>query len=307
MQPPIPNYGRRFKRLAIMYILHHGLLAHARRTNKPRLARTLHHIVKKRLTTETLGPAPSPAIIKKYKAASQRTTMWHGTGRLQYQNDTIVDVLQGILKTGELQPKRDVYALAVDGKEMHSLSGTKLRIIARSYADTHGHGVNEQERYGSSLWWVSYYYGLCYALLFATHGLVVVRNWSRFEKASRDANGERTWGKKVHRQAKHVWDVFGLGSDIPGNYPILFGLTIDLRRSKIPKVPRALESFEVRILEPVTVTEVSHIEVPRDKVTEVRTLLKQHGYTTPVFSIEIGEWLAAQQEIGELLYPKPLK
>lgn len=302
MTSPAPNYELRFRLLAILYIPHHALLAMAMRNNKPRLARALHGTVKKRLSGGTVLRPHTSQPQKEYLSIISRTTMWHGTGRFQYQEEKIVDVLQQILAKGHLQPKRDVYALAVDGKEMCSLSGTRLRVIARSYADTHGLGINEQERNGSSLWWAAYYYSLCYAQLFAKRGITVVRNWSKFEQASRDVNGERTWGKKANKNAKYVWDVFGLGSDIPGNYPILFGIAIDLNRSQ---APRFLEQWEVRIVEPVTLSEVTHLEVPQVKITEVRALLKQHGYEIPVFPLELGEWLAAQQEIGELLYPKP--
>ena len=49
--------------------------------------------------------------------------------------------------------------------------------MARSYADMHGLGWKEKNRYGDALTWTSYYYSLFYARLFTVNGVKVLRRW----------------------------------------------------------------------------------------------------------------------------------
>ena len=115
---------------------------------------------------------------------------------------------------------------------------------------------------------------------------------------SHDEHGDNTWGKKVNRQARDVWDIFCLGSDIPGNYPILIGIKHLASQGELEKPMRY---YEARADKRIAITDISHIEVPYNKQEEVRRLLLAHNITLPVTSIELGECVSAQKSFTELL------
>ena len=164
--------------------------------------------------------------IKEYQKLTKDTQLWHGTGRWQHGKDSIVDVMKSFCDIAGLKPSRDVYAVfgGSDRHIVHSVSLCRSRMVARSYADIHGLGWKEKNRYGDALTWTSYYYSLFYARLFTVNGVKMLRRWKTWRTLSHDENGDNTWGKKVNKQARDVWDVFCLGSDISGNYPILIGV-----------------------------------------------------------------------------------
>lgn len=105
-------------------------------------------------------------------------------------------------------------------------------------------------------------------------------------------------GKKVNKQAGHVWDVFGSGSDIVGNYPVLLGIA-DF--DDAVTLPKTMAKVEVRLTDPVKIKGLSHVKVPADKVDEVQRLLQNNGYNTSVFPIELSEYSALQHTFTELL------
>jgi len=293
-----PNYQRQFLMLAIRYLPHHAMLSvQAKRTGK-RSAKRPYLPVPKPLSKLSLKTFSKDHVLA-YTQAAKQALLWHGTGRFQYSNGTIVDTFESILKSGSLNPTHDVYSMVITGKPMNSISAIHSRIIARSYADTHGKGLHESDRYGSSLWWAAYYYSLFYAEMTLRHGLTLAKNWKAFSAASMDHNGERTWGKKTNTRAKDVWDVFGLGSDIEGNYPIIFGIKKCFEATEIPK---SMQKWEARTTSSIKISDLSHIEVPEKDVAEVSALLANYGFETPVFPIELGEYVASQQQLVELLY-----
>lgn len=235
--------------------------------------------------------------IAEYIDTIQDTKLWHGTGKFQYKNGEVTDIFTAIVEKGSLAPAHDVYSVLITGDEMISISTTTLRIIARAYADTHGKGEREPNRYGTALWWVAYYYSLFYGALYTRHSVTIIKNWGKWATAA-SQDGVIAWGKKVNAHAEYVWDVFGSGSDIPGNYPIIFGIAHHGQTAVLPKV---LERAEVRITQPVPLKHISHLEVPEANVAEVTTLLKKHGHTIPVFPIELGEYVTSQQKFTDIL------
>ena len=199
-----------------------------------------------------------------------------------------------------LKPSRDVYAVfgGSDRLIVHSVSLCRSRMVARSYADMHGLGWKEKNRYGDALTWTSYYYSLFYARLFTVNGVKVLRRWKTWRTLSHDENGDNTWGKKVNKQARYVWDIFCLGSDISGNYPILIGVrSLDSQL----KLEKPMSHYEVRADKRIGVANISHIEVPSDKQDEMRELLLSYGIDIPVTSIELGEYVSTQKRFIELL------
>ena len=171
-------------------------------------------------------------------------------------------------------------------------------MVARSYADMHGVGWKEKNRHGDALTWTAYYYSLFYARLFTVNGIKMLRRWKTWRSLSHDEYGDNTWGKKVNKQARDVWDIFCLGSDISGNYPILIGIkSLDSQL----KLEKPMRYYEVRADKRIDIANISHIEVPRDKQDEMRELLLSYGIDIPVTSIELGECASAQKRFTELL------
>lgn len=295
--PESLHFKRQFWRLAARHLPHHALLAMNQRLRLGILDALLSKSRDTMLSTADVKPYPQKRL-KEYEVAVHDTLLWHGTGRLQHGNKGVVDTLDAIVRAGELRPAKDVYAVLLDGSEMVSLSTTPLRIIARSYADMHGKGDREEHRYGTALWWVAYFYSLFYATIFTRYSPAVLRNWSKWHTAATDSKGERSWGKKVNATSHSVWSAFGQGSDIEGNYPVLFGIK---KHSDAAPLPRAMQQVETRLLTPVRIADLSHIEVPEDKVTEVKELFAKNRFTTPVFPIELGEYRASKQPFASLL------
>lgn len=95
-----------------------------------------------------------------------------------------------------------------------------------------------------------------------------------------------------------MWDIFCLGSDIPGNYPILIGVKHLASQVELEKPMRY---YEARADRRIAITNISHIEVPYDKQEEVRAVLLAHKIALPVTSIELGECVSAQKSFTELL------
>lgn len=291
------NYQHQFWVLSAKALPHHSLLVISKRLGARAAIRFLSQSPQRHLSKARLKEYSS-AEIEKYTAVIKHTALWHGTGRFQHGKNKTLDILDAIIQADSLTPASDAYAVFVGGDEMVSISTTPLRIIARSYADTHGKGESEPNRYGSALWWVSYYYSLFYGESFTRYAPLMLRNWHKWRTATADTSGKRLWGKKVRKEAYSVWDVFGSGSDIPGNYPILFGIA---RYGASVKLPKVMAKTEVRLEDPVRFADLSHIEVPEEKVAEVRSLLMRFGLKVPVFAIELGEYVASQQGFAATL------
>ena len=97
----------------------------------------------------------APETMAKVEAASKQTEYWHGTGRYQYRDGKVVDVLKGMIEQGGLLPQRDDIDLV---GAMDSVSMARSRTYARAYADMHENG-EKGERNGSALLWSAAFIG----------------------------------------------------------------------------------------------------------------------------------------------------
>lgn len=291
------KYKRQFWTDAAKHLPHHASAKIARATKSDMLIKHSYRSRQEKLSSLPLKPY-SEKEVAEYMSVIRHARLWHGTGRYQYSSDEVVDVLSQIMISGGLRPVPDAYAIMLGGEHMTSISATPLRIIARSYADIHGKGALEEDRFGSSMWWVSYYYGSFYAQLFTKHIFTIARQYKKWHEATSNTQGERTWGKKVNTKAKHVWDVFGLGSDITDNYPILLGIK---HQADLAAIPDAIAKTEVRLNRAVDLHDFTHIEVPEAKVTETEAIIGRSGHSIRVFPIELGEYVASKQSIDSLL------
>ena len=294
------GYQKLFIKKLLRYLPHHLLLAITHKVRLRSAEKLLGRMALKRIIKTKPLCQFSSSEMSEYQKLTKGTQFWHGTGRWQHGEHGTVDVLKSLCDTAGLKPARDVYAVfgGSDRHIVHSVSLCRSRMVARSYADMHGLGWKEKNRYGDALTWTSYYYSLFYARLFTVNGVKMLRRWKTWRTLSHDENGDNTWGKKVNKQARDVWDIFCLGSDISGNYPILIGVrSLDSQL----KLEKPMSHYEVRADKRIGVANISHIEVPRDKQDEMRELLLSCGIDIPVTSIELGEYVSVQKRFTELL------
>lgn len=292
------TYQKQFIRMAIRRLPHHTALHVAAKLHNRPLLNHLNKYAKRRIIGHPKLPTFSQAEQDRYRQVTASTKLWHGTGRYQHAPQGTTDVLHKILQDRALLPAQDAYAVFSGGQAMTSTSLTPLRIIARCYGDMHGKGHKEPNRYGDALTWVSYYYGLFYARLYTAQYWTVKRHYANWHRQTHDAKGHNTWGKKANQSAQDVWDVFGLGSDIAGNYPIVIGVRAIADTIPLSKI---FSDCEVRVGRAITWAEITHLEVPLSKVAEVQAMLAKNDLTMPVEPIELGEWVADQQPFSKLL------
>lgn len=241
-----------------------------------------------RFVLSKLKPVDDPDIRARYAEVSH----WHGTGRFKYDNGGTVDVLQSIAASGLILPSYDAFDL---NRPMTSISLARSRAYGRAYADMHGRGINERERYGSSLFWACAFLGSVAveaakeAKVWRPHG------YYRMMEHLRDANAIE-WYKKITRATDPtVVDVYRHGSDIVDNYPVLFGV----RNVTPTDTSRAVAIHEVRTEQPLALdTDITHVEVPRVHIEETRRLLG----SVAIMAIEDGEHFAAQYSFSEHIH-----
>lgn len=217
--------------------------------------------------------------------------LWHGTGRYQYRDGEYIDVLKKISNAQALLPKYDAFDL---DRPMCSVSLARSRMYARAYADMHGNGSQERERYGNSLFWACTFMGDI-----AIEAALESRSWSPrgYRKMMNHlANADTVnWYKKMTSMDNPtVLSVYRQGSDIAGNYPILFG--VDSAHVRASSVSRAVDIHEVRSEEPIAISSMTHIEVPRSRLDTTAQVI---GHLLPVVSLEDSENIAARYSFSQ--------
>jgi|GEM_PF-1274354 len=229
-------------------------------------------------------PKLSPEQQEQICSLLDQTEYWHGSGRFQYRGDDVIDLLQIVASSGTLEPQLDNFDA---GGPMQSLSLAPARIYARAYADVHRTTKKSPGRYGNAAFWAAMYLG--------DSGLVAAQEVGSYRKAKRQvkASGSRTWHQKTTKTPTSLVGTFREGSDIPGNYPILYGVS----GITLTKTSRAIAAHEVRTLSPILLAKhVTHIEVPRTYIPETSAFLHRYGRgNIPVVALEDFESYARTQ------------
>lgn len=241
----------------------------------------------------------------------QKTTHWHGTGRFRYERirdaedevgNSVFDVLEGIIDAGGLQPYKDPW-IDSGGK---TVSLATVRMLARAFARVHAHeNTNFLYELGSIKFWLRLYYFLFFVWLCTDrHAQSTVFGGLARGSFFRDV---RIWESAVRRPGKHktvsILNGFRrniLVSDIEGNYPILIGVAPDAQ-DLIETTPIA-HKFEQRSLQPISLQQFTHIEVPLLRVEETKIALKERGIPIPVIPLEFGDIYLADQPLDKLAY-----
>lgn len=232
----------------------------------------------------------------KIKEVISPTKLWHGTGRYQYRDGKVTDVLDFIAKNGKLQPQFDDIDFT---GPMESLSLAPSRMYSRAYADMHGKGAAEPERHGSSMFWAWTF--------LADIGIEAMKESKVWTKEGRTSSrshfaqsGAQDWYKKVRGTYSGTMALFRKGSDIEGNYPILFGIKDGMVEPAVTS--KSIAIHEVRSQNSLSLEQaITHIEVPRHQVENTQHLLESYGQNVPVIAIEDAERYVADLPFTELV------
>lgn len=219
----------------------------------------------------------SEILIQTYRRAG----LWHGTGRYAYRNGQVFDILKEILKVGGLVPHVDDW----DQKRgaSISISVAPARVYARLYAELYRH-INERETLRAirpRLVWSAYF--------FLRSKWVAWNEYSIFRPHIVDVRKKTVaWTLRLARKPRSFTGAFLLGaSDIPGNYPILIGI----RPGAVTPThgSRFIDLHEQRASHPISLSNFTHIEVPRKHVNETLELFATFNTSLPVLPIEEGD------------------
>ena len=221
-------------------------------------------------------------------AIVQRAALWHGTGRFQYaaagasKYDGVTqrpkDTLGAILDQRGLAPQYDAY-YSSGARDGRTLSLAYSRMYARYYAQLH-HAQGDELRfqYGTAGSWV---------VLMGAHlgvsgiGDVVLTH----AVGVQEQPDIRHWASTAHREPDAAKILTGeQRSDIAGNYGVLFGI----RRGAIATVAlhSRMRRIEARTDRPVRLTDMTHVEVPANRVDAVARELRARGIGLPVLAME---------------------
>lgn len=231
------------------------------------------------------------------------TAYWHGTGRFQRHGGEQVDVLAAILKNKAINPSLDPFDPELGLARTTSLSVPRL--YARAYADMHSARVGQLNRFVSPQEVANFYIIRPTLRYMVSQGRAHPEGFTagiRDLRATSHANQKgmpQSWKSKVTNQPVSTMKVFSAGSDIPGNYPILFGIDEGIKPIETSSAIR--ETREVRTSDPITLDRLTHVEVPREKVAEVFELFRSSEVQVPVLAIEDMEQYVARQDIGAVL------
>ena len=242
----------------------------------------------------------------------ERATYWHGTGRYHYQYqvesryesvsaDGLLDVLDSIVQHDGLTPHQDPW-IASGGK---TVSLGTVRMHSRLFARIHQYEKNSLlYELGSAGYWTQFY--LILLLLWVCTNLESGRQLGKIFSRRSWYKDMQTWGSAIRdpRNGKmRIWDVVTsnvTGSDIETNYPLLIGVakgTLEV----IETLPLT-HAVEVRSLQPVTLKDFTHIEVPLAKVKETEEFLRAKSIQFKVLPIEYVDVYMSQIPLKELAY-----
>ncbi len=268
-----------------------------RKTDKTLGIRMVDQYISKKLADASEAPLPQPDH-ERIRGLYATAARWHGTGRLQTRNGTVVDILAEIAQSGGLLPHRDPIDLKTGDGDF--ISTSRARMYARPYADMHHDRQKALTyRYGTPSFWGKYFMG---SVPYET--LLEAKLWRR---QNRDHYRQIAlpamiqWRDKVNIESYRcdIYDALDRGSDIPGNYPILVGLS-DTAFEEVA-VSKAIGRHESRSRQLIPLIHVTHLEVPLEHIAETCRIFEDAETPVEVIPIEHGERYCSQLSFSDLV------
>lgn len=224
---------------------------------------------------------------------------WHGTGRFHYKlkgkskyagvdNSQTFDVLDSIIQCGGLAPKYDPFIL-VDGKLGESISLSPFRIYARAYAEfNQNENANLEYTYGSTKFW---FYFLGILQLLEGNFLTNFKKLRYMQTNQAFIKKSQPWFYTFIKDSnKFQWKVTNfhkLRSDNSDNYGMLFG--IKKEGVHLVHFDPVIERFEARSGKLIMICDLTHLEVPLNKVKQTEEFLEKKKVNLPVIPLEVSE------------------
>jgi len=248
-----------------------------------------------------------PIIKEHYKDAFY----WHGTGRYHYpygkQTEIIEDKLDLIINNGII-PRMDAFVILDEETKKETVSLSNYRIYARCYAEVHQYEKDSfLYEYGSLKFWLRF--------MFLLQFIEIMRNKpikNYFRRLSKIF--ENDFSNDVKKWLSTIRNDFGdkkisilnislrghkIRSNIPNNYGLLFG--IKKEGVSVFHFDKAVEVFETRSDKSILLKDITHIEVPLNKVKETEEFLKQKNISLQVIPLEYGEIYCNDLSFQELI------
>lgn len=151
------------------------------------------------------------------------TSNWHGSGRYQYRDkgDQVLDLLGAIAQAGELITHYDPFDLE---RPTQTISTARSPMYARVYSDMHQQEGSYVDRYMPTAFWAGVFGGDII--------LQTIKDYHMLRRTGRQQVAEHyesvsvdQWLRKVRRSEVPTIELFSIGSDIPSNYPVVWGYT----------------------------------------------------------------------------------
>lgn len=272
---------------------------------------TKARIVRKQEERHLVLPPPPGNLIAEYNRKRsfiedlyRDVGYWHDTGRKQYREGEVIDVLDSLLTSRGLLPSRDQFDLKKG--ETFSTSVTDRRMYASLYAKMHqtDKASLEYEYYPRSVW-SKIFLGVINRmagdeLLPGANPIDILKMGIKFRL------DYRNWYKKVRRNPSLRQRLRNIKSDIPNNYPILIGV----RENYINPIDTSgfVSLYERRVGGHIPIEGITHLEVPLSKVLETERFLEQKGIgNLPVIPMELGEIFSSKFSLREHASGNPFK
>lgn len=225
---------------------------------------------------------------------------WHGTGRYKHENGGIFDILDSIMRNNGLVTHNDEFDITIGKVPNISLATTRMyaALYAKMFFEE---GKSLQNQYGRLRLWAMYFLGQIPLMALAYRKEIKISEDQKRRSNEILSKATNSWIAKVTAKDVGPIEIFEAGSDIVGNYPILFGIK-DGAYEEAP-MTIALKKHERRSQLPINLSYFTHIEVPLENVEETRDLLKGYGLedTLPIIPMEYGEQFCRQFTFTQLV------
>ena len=239
---------------------------------------------------------------------------WHGTGRYHYLNpddsrfensngSRTLNIFESILTNGGLNNHQDLWYHDEQLKKTVSIAPTRMH--ARMYAHIHLYeGTWLEYVFGGTKFWMGVIAVLAVKELCTTRENRAFIKRFLFNKTA--LRSFRIWASAIRNcdefKILPLWRAYDLRSDIPGNHAILFGI----KRSAIQGegVLPFIKNFEIRVARPISLDEMTHVEVPIKNIESTKKLLEEKGISLPVIPLEFGEFFSSRLPLSMLLRPQ---
>ena len=217
---------------------------------------------------------------------------WQGTGRFQYRDEKVVDVLAAIIDAGGLMPQ-------VDG-DRKIISTTEYRPYAGVYADVH-QPVGEELyfQYHDSRYW-----GDKIRERTLKYGRGSLHTFRPLKGLQTEINWIKKRNRHIPRNPLFFLSPYRLRSDISNNYSILIGIR-NIQQETLP-VPKFIGLHEKQYSQLIPL-ETLHIEVPQMHLEETQKYLLSRGVRIPLIAREDGERYSSQFSEESLITGNPFK